>query len=96
MKWEDKLSQWMGSQIEVHIEDQAGLDPVAPPKKITLEKIKMTDNNEYMQIYMNEHQFLAIPILGEDSTSLVTTDDGAVLCSSDAAAQLVYKVYFGV
>ncbi|MBE1445876.1 hypothetical protein [Paenibacillus sp. OAS669] len=95
MKWDEKLSCWIGSQIEVHIEDQAGLDPVAHPKKMTLVKLKMTDNEEYLKIYMNEHQFLAIPIKGEALTSLVTTDHGAVLCSSDLGAQLVYKVHFG-
>ena len=47
MKWEEKLSRWIGTQIEVHIEDQAGLDPVAPPKKMKLEKIHITENTHY-------------------------------------------------
>ncbi|NEW05834.1 hypothetical protein GK047_07355 [Paenibacillus sp. SYP-B3998] len=96
MKWEDKLSRWLGTQIEVNIEDQAGLDPVAPPKKMTLEKISITDNQEYMQIYMNEHQFIAIPLRGDEFTSLVCSDEGSVLRSSDISAQLVYKVHFGL
>ena len=41
MKWEDQLSRWLGSQIEVHIEDQAGLDPVAPPRTMKLEKFRI-------------------------------------------------------
>ncbi|UJF33841.1 hypothetical protein [Paenibacillus hexagrammi] len=95
MKWEEELSCWLGTPIEVHIEDQAGHDPIAPPKKMTLGKIRMTDDN-YLQIYMNEHQFLAIPLKGEEHTSYVTSEEGAVLHASDLEAQLVYKVHFGV
>ncbi|KRF04163.1 hypothetical protein ASG89_22560 [Paenibacillus sp. Soil766] len=95
MKWEEKLSRWLGTQIEVHIEDQAGLDPVAPPKIMTLEKIRMSEDQDYMQMYMNEHQFLAIPLRGRELTSLISSEHGTVLQSSDIAAQLVYKVHFG-
>ena len=70
MKWEETLSRWLGTQIEVHIEDQAGLDPVAPPKKMKLEKIRISEEQDYMQMYMSEHQFLAIPLRGEEHTSL--------------------------
>ncbi|OAS13449.1 hypothetical protein [Paenibacillus oryzisoli] len=94
MKWEETLSKWLGSHIEVHIEDQVGLDPIAPPKKIKLEKIRISEDREYMLMYMNEHQFLAIPLKGEH-TSLTCTEHGTVLRSFDIAAQLVYKVEFG-
>ncbi|WP_054028398.1 hypothetical protein [Bacillus sp. FJAT-28004] len=96
MKWEEKLSRWLGTQIEVHIEDQAGLDPVAPPKKMTLEKIRISDDQGFMQMYLNEHQFLAIPLRGVEFTSLVSSDQGTVLRSVDLSAQLVYKVQFGL
>ncbi|MEW9701295.1 hypothetical protein [Paenibacillus sp. SI8] len=96
MKWEELLSQWIGSQIEVHIEDQAGLDPLAPPKKMKLEKIRISEDRDYMQMYMNEHQFLAIPLRGEEHTSLIHSENGAILSSSDIPAQLVYKVHFGL
>lgn len=96
MNWEEKLSRWLGSQIEVHIEDQAGLDPVAPPKKMTLEKIRISDDEGFMQMYLNEHQFLAIPLRGDEFTSLVSSDQGTVLRSADLSAQLVYKVHFGL
>ncbi|MGG1519999.1 hypothetical protein ABE504_31730 [Paenibacillus oryzisoli] len=96
MNWKEKLSKWLGSQIEVHIEDQAGLDPVAAPKTMTLEKVLVTDDEAYIQMYMNEHQFLAIPLRGEAYTRLETSDQGTVLRSSDIAAQLVYKVHFGL
>jgi len=96
MNWEERLSSWLGSQIEVHIEDQAGLDPVAPPKRMTFEKVRVTDDQGYLQMYMNEHQFLAIPLRGDELTSLETLEQGAVLRSSDLAAQLVYKVHFGL
>lgn len=95
MKWEEKLSRWLGSQIEVHIEDQAGLDPVAPPKKMTLTKVRVSDDQEYVQMYMNDHQFLAIPLRGEEHTNLTSSEQGTILRSSDIAAQLVYKVHFG-
>jgi hypothetical protein len=95
MKWEEKLSRWLGSQIEVHIEDQAGLDPVASPKKMKLEKIRISEDQDYMQMYMNEHQFLAIPLRGEEHTSLISSEHGTILRSADIAAQLVYKVHFG-
>lgn len=95
MKWEETLSQWLGTQIEVHIEDQAGLDPVAPPKKMKLEKIRISEEQDYMQLYMSEHQFLAIPLRGVEHMSLESTAQGTVLRSSDIAAQLVYKVHFG-
>lgn len=95
MKWEEKLSRWLGSQIEVHIEDQAGLDPVASPQKMKLEKIRISEGQDYMQMYMNEHQFLAIPLRGEEHTSLISSEHGTILRSADIAAQLVYKVHFG-
>ncbi|KRF44126.1 hypothetical protein [Paenibacillus sp. Soil787] len=95
MKWEEKLSRWLGTQIEVHIEDQAGLDPVAPPQKMKLEKIRISEDQDYVQMYMNEHQFLAVPLRGEELTSLVSTENGAVLRSADLSAELVYKVHFG-
>lgn len=95
MKWEEQLSKWLGTQIEVHIEDQAGLDPVAPPKKMKLEKIHISKDQDYIQMYMSEHQFLAIPLRGEEYTSLISTEDGALLRSSDILAELVYKVHFG-
>lgn len=96
MNWEERLSSWLGSQIEVHIEDQAGLDPIAPPKRMKFEKVRVTDDQGYLQMYMNEHQFLAIPLRGDELTSLETSEQGAVLRSSDLAAQLVYKVHFGL
>jgi len=96
MNWEEKLSRWLGSQIEVHIEDQAGLDPIAPPKKMKLEKIRISDDQGFMQMYMNEHQFLAIPLRGDECTSLLSSDLGTVLRSADLSAQLVYKVHFGL
>jgi len=96
MRWEEKLSKWIGSQIEVHIEDLAGLDPIAPPKKMTLEKIRVTDDQQYIQIYMNEHQFLAIPLHGEAFTRLETSDQGTLFRSIHTASQLVYKVHFGL
>lgn len=95
MKWEEKLSRWLGTQIEVHIEDQAGLDPVAPPKKMKLEKIRISEDQDYIQMYMSEHQFLAIPLRGEELTSLISSEYGSVLRSADIEAQLVYKVHFG-
>ncbi|OXM87555.1 hypothetical protein [Paenibacillus rigui] len=94
MNWEEKLSRWLGSQVEVHIEDQAGLDPIAPPKRMTLAKISMTEDQSYIKMFMNEHQFLAIPLRGDEWTSFVTSEEGAVLRSSDPSAQLVYKVHF--
>lgn len=95
MKWEDQLSRWLGSQIEVHIEDQAGLDPIAPPRTMKLEKFRLSDDQHYVQLYMNEHQFLAIPLRGEEHTRLISSEHGTVLQSSDIEAQLVYKVCFG-
>ncbi|MDD9267092.1 hypothetical protein ACFPES_08665 [Paenibacillus sp. GCM10023248] len=96
MKWEERLSRWLGSQIEVHIEDQAGLDPVAPSHKMTLTKIRMSENEDYVQMYMNDHQFLSIPLRGKGHTSLTSTEEGTILRSSDMTAQLVYKVRFGL
>jgi|GEM_PF-1940841 len=96
MKWEEELARWLGSRIEVHIEDQAGLDPVAPPKIMTFEKMRMTDDEAYLQIYMNEHQFLAIPLREEESVRYTVSACGAELASSDSVAQLVYKVHFGL
>ncbi|KRE49769.1 hypothetical protein [Paenibacillus sp. Soil724D2] len=95
MKWEEKLSRWLGTQIEVHIEDQTGLDPIAPPKKMKLEKIRISEDQDFMQMYMSEHQFLAIPLRGEEHTSLISSEHGTILRSADIAAQLVYKVHFG-
>lgn len=95
MKWEGQLSRWLGSQIEVHIEDQAGLDPIAPPRTMKLEKFRISDDQDYMQLYMNEHQFLTIPLRGEEHTRLISSEHGTVLQSSDIEAQLVYKVRFG-
>lgn len=94
MKWEEELSRWYGSQIEVHIEDLAGLDPVAPPKKMTLEKVFLTEDYKHLQIYFNATQFLAIPIQDEQMTQLIDSEQGTILRSSDPSAQLVYTVTF--
>ncbi|MFD0698180.1 hypothetical protein ACFQZT_29320 [Paenibacillus sp. GCM10027628] len=94
MDWVNECSRWYGTQIEVHIEDQAGLDPIAPPKSMILEKARLTDDQKYLQLYLNAAQFLAIPLLDETHTHFIKTGQGTVLQSWDPTAQLVYKVAF--
>jgi hypothetical protein len=94
MNWEERLAGWVGKPIEVRIEDQAGEDPIAPPKSFILDKVLLTEDHKHLQIYLNAAQFIAIPLIDEENTKLIPSEQGAILQSSDRAAQLVYKIIF--
>jgi hypothetical protein len=87
MDWESKLAGWVGKLVDIRIEDQLGLDPLAPPKLITLNRVQLIDNNRVLALYINEFQFLSVPLFAETHTKL----DGNTFESVDEQAKLIYK-----
>lgn len=87
MNWEEKLARWVGRLVDIRIEDQVGLDPLAPPKLVTLYQVKWVDNNSVLALYINEFQFLSVPLFAETHTRLF----GNTFESVDEQAKLIYK-----
>ncbi|HUC91675.1 MAG TPA: hypothetical protein VMS09_06525 [Paenibacillus sp.] len=88
MDWPAELSHWRGRFAELRIEDRAGEDPVAPPKVVMLHRIAYSEDRESLLFYMNEQQFLSVPVREAGGVML----HGKVFESTDADAQLVYKI----
>lgn len=87
MDWEQKLAGWVGRLVDIRIEDQVGLDPLAPPKLVTLHQVKLVDNNRVLALYINEFQFLSVPLFADTHTRL----NGDTFESVDEHAKLIYK-----
>ncbi len=87
MDWESKLAGWVGKLVDIRIEDQLGLDPLAPPKLITLHRVQLIDNDRVLALYMNEFQFLSVPLFAQTHTRL----NGNTFESVDEQAKLIYK-----
>ena len=87
MDWERRLDGWVGKLVDIRIEDQLGLDPLAPPKLITLHRVQLIDNDRVLALYMNEFQFLSVPLFMETHTKL----NGNTFESVDERAKLIYK-----
>lgn len=87
MDWERRLAGWVGRLVDIRIEDQIGLDPLAPAKLITLHRVQLIDNDRVIALYMNEFQFLSVPLFPETHTRLC----GNTFESVDEGAKLIYK-----
>lgn len=88
MNWEERLSGWVGRLVDIRIEDQAGEDPVAPPKMVQLHRVESAENGRMLQLYLNEKQFIYVPVFEENYTRL----SEKVFESEDVQAKLIYKV----
>lgn len=81
------MAGWVGKLVDIRIEDQLGLDPLAPPKLITLHRVQLIDNDRVLALYMNEFQFLSVPLFAHTHTRL----NGNTFESVDEQARLIYK-----
>lgn len=94
MDWELRLRVYNGKEMEVIIEDLAGIDPLAPPTTRTLHHVHVNDEQTHVQFYFNEIQFLAIPIYDDGRTFMEESDAETTFISHDDNAKLIYKLCF--
>ncbi|RAP76534.1 hypothetical protein [Paenibacillus montanisoli] len=87
MDWEEALAGWIGRLVEIRIEDQLDLDPLAPPKLITLHQVKYANNRKELCFYLNENQFLSVPLFLEPNTQLLSNTFESV----DERSKLIYR-----
>ncbi|WP_248925926.1 hypothetical protein [Paenibacillus hamazuiensis] len=88
MKWKNRLSDWHGRTVEIRIEDKAGQDPIAEPRTCLLHRIEVTPDDRYVQFYISDHQFMAVPVFDQEHTVL----ESDVFESHDTQAKLVYHI----
>lgn len=93
MKWENRLSKYEGSRIQVWIEDLSG-EEQTKPTYYTLYMAAVTEDQAYMQIYFNAAQFLSIPLFDDSHTMLESGQAGHCFISHDRKASLRYQVQF--
>ena len=85
---EKELEEWVGRFVEVRIVDQAGEDPIAPPRVEMLHRVVLADEGALLKLYFNPQQFMSVPLFGPDAT----TRTARMLRSEDRGAKLVYEV----
>lgn len=93
MEWEKQLSKYEGSPIKVWIEDRSG-EEQTEPKSFTLYKVQKSDDEEYIQFYLNPTQFLSVPIFDDNHTRIEKSNAEECFVSHDSHAKLLYWVYF--
>lgn len=93
MGWVNRLSKYVGSSINVWIEDRSG-EEQTKPKAYTLYKIEQSRDQQLLLIYLNETQYLSIPLFEEALTRLEPNEKGEVFVSHDQQGKLLYWVYF--
>ncbi|MEX2460240.1 MAG: hypothetical protein WD469_02875 [Paenibacillaceae bacterium] len=93
MNWEQRLSQYEGSPIQIWIEDRSG-EEQTKPKPYTLYKIKLSEDQDYLQFYIQPTQFLTVPLFDKTLTKLEEGETESSFVSHDVHAKLLYWVYF--
>jgi hypothetical protein len=93
MDWEKQLLQYEGRPIKVWIEDRSG-EEQTQPKHFTLYKVQKSDDQAYIQFYLNSTQFLSVPIFAGKQTKMEKSDSEECFVSYDLHTKLLYWVYF--
>jgi hypothetical protein len=89
-----QLSKYEGSSINIWIEDRSG-EAQTKPKAYTLYKVEQSNDRQQIQFYLNETQFLSIPVFDNRSlTKLEMMSSGEVFVSHDVKGKLLYWIYF--
>lgn len=88
MNWLELLGGWTGRTVIAAIEDQAGLDPVSAPKTFVLHRVRLTGERTHLQLYLNDSQFVSVPLFNDGSTEF---SDGEFR-SEDSASMLRYTI----
>ncbi len=93
MDFEAAIKPFCGKAVEVHIEDLAGQDPIAPPRTFELLRVKMVPEGTHLKCYMNLTQHISIPVFTMDCTRLeINGLNGTRFISEDHKSQLVYTL----
>lgn len=89
MDWQNSLANWIGNQVTVTIEDQAGPDPVSPPRSFVLIRLRLTEEKTHLQFFLNDNQFVSVPIFTDGRTRLIEQE----FVSEDVKAKLIYMIH---
>jgi hypothetical protein len=90
--WETSLLGFTGWKMKLLVEDAAG-EHHSPARFYTLAKVTRTEDKE-LRLYLNELQFVAVPLFFDGDTTLEITPSGGLFRSQDRKANLIYSAEF--
>lgn len=91
MKWMTQLAPYVGSEIELWIEDVSG-EEKTKPQVIRVDHLEETEEGN-LKCFLNPTQFVSIPIFADGRTRLETNEGKTCFVSEDTGAQLIYWLY---
>lgn len=89
MGWEERLAGYIGREMECWIEDVSG-EKKTEPQVRRLHKLERSEDG--LQFYLDDTQFLSVPLFGDAQTSY--DPDHHEFVSRHEEAQLIYWVRF--
>ncbi|WP_438445241.1 hypothetical protein [Gorillibacterium sp. sgz5001074] len=90
--WERVLFRYKGWKMKLQIEDASGAHQTQV-RYHTLERVLLTEPGE-LRLYLNEVQFLAVPLFEGELTGHRSTPEGGQFYSKDMSRDLVYRIDF--